>query len=132
MIANLFLSLFLISLFSFFGCQTETKNSQNAVSPANAEKIKSILTEKGVFNAELKTAPQEIKVGEKTDLSFHIKDSGGELVKNLQIVHEKPIHLLIVSDDLEEFYHEHPTLQTDGSYKVPFAFPNGGNYRLYT
>ena len=132
--AKLFLSLFLISSFLFFviGCQTENKISQNTISPANAENTKSILTEKGVFNAELKTAPQEIKAGEKTDLSFYIKDSGGELVKDLQIVHEKPMHLLIVSDDLDEFYHEHPTLQPDGSYKVSFAFPNGGGYQLYS
>jgi hypothetical protein len=33
---------------------------------------------------------------------------------------------------LDEFYHEHPEAQTDGSYKVSFAFPQGGDYKLYT
>ncbi len=75
------------------------------------------MTEKGVFTVELKTAPQEVKAGEKIDLSFIVKNSSGEVVKDLQIVHEKPMHLLIASDDLDEFYHEHPTMQTDGSFR---------------
>ena len=126
--------LLLISLF-FAGCQTPTTpvNTNTAVETATPEpNTKPILTEKGLFTVELKTAPAEIKVGEKADLAFFVKNSAGDLVRNLQIVHEKPMHLLIVSDDLDEFYHEHPELQTDGSYKVSFAFPNGGNYRLYT
>jgi len=131
--AKSILSLFLISicLFFLYGCQIENKNSQNTVSPTNAENAKPILTEKGVFTVELKTAPQEVKAGEKTDLSFIVKNSSGELVKDLQIVHEKPMHLLVVSDGLDEFYHEHPTMQTDGSYKASFTFPNGGVYKLY-
>lgn len=129
--AKLFLSSFLISVF-LFGCQTATETSRNAEVSANAENTKVVLTEKGVFNAEMKTDPPEIKAGEKTELAFYIKNSSGELVKDLQIVHEKPMHLLIVSDDLDEFYHEHPAVQSDGSYKVPFIFPNGGGYKLYT
>ena len=125
----LFSSLFLI------GCQTPntTINTNAAIeTAAPTPNAKPILTEKGLFTVEMKTAPAEIKAGEKIDLSFFVKNSGGDLVKDLQIVHEKPMHLLIVSDDLDEFYHEHPEPQNDGSYKVVFAFPNGGNYRLYT
>lgn len=116
------------------GCKTANQTNQNAISQTNASasaNAKPILTEKGVFTVEMETAPNELKAGEKADLSFTVKNSSGELVRDLQIVHEKPMHLLIVSDDLSEFYHEHPESQTDGSYKVSFAFPNGGNYKLY-
>jgi hypothetical protein len=41
------------------------------------------------------------------------------------------MHLLIVSEDLSEFYHLHPEQQTDGKFKTSFTFPNGGYYRLY-
>lgn len=116
------------------GCQTATQTNQNSTAQTNASassNAKPVLTEKGVFTVEMKTAPTELKAGEKTDLSFIVKNASGELVRDLQIVHEKPMHLLIVSDDLSEFYHEHPEQQADGSYKVSFAFPNGGNYKLY-
>lgn len=116
------------------GCQT-TQTNQNAANQTNAsssaDNAKPVLTEKGVFTVELRTAPTELKAGEKTDLSFIVKNSSGELVRDLQIVHEKPMHLLIVSDDLSEFYHEHPELQADGSHKVSFTFPSGGDYKLY-
>lgn len=116
------------------GCQTANQANRSAARQTNASvaaDAKPVLTEKGVFTVELKTAPSELKAGEKTDLSFVVKNAGGELVRDLQIVHEKPMHLLIVSEDLSEFYHEHPEPQADGSYKVSFAFPNGGNYKLY-
>jgi hypothetical protein len=39
--------------------------------------------------------------------------------------------LMIVSDDLEEFYHIHPELMTD-YYSVKNNFPNGGKYHLFS
>jgi hypothetical protein len=128
----------LLVLIAAFFCACQTENTGNQTAPAansakteNANNVKTFLTEKGVFTVELKSNPTEIKAGEKTDLTFIVKNTSGETVKDLQIVHEKPMHLLIVSDDLDEFYHEHPEAQADGSYKVSFAFPNGGNYKLY-
>ncbi len=83
------------------------------------------------FSAEFKTTPAEVKAGESAELSFTVKNDKGEVVKDLPIVHEKPLHLLVVSDDLAEYYHIHPEPQADGSYRVPFTFPNGGTYKLY-
>jgi plastocyanin len=86
---------------------------------------------KAAFKAALTTLPAEVKAGAETTLVFTVKDAKGATVKNLQIVHEKPMHLLIVSSDLAEFEHVHPEPQADGSYQVKHKFPNGGNYRLY-
>jgi plastocyanin len=83
------------------------------------------------FHAEFRTAPGAAKAGEPLDLSFLIKNSQGATVRFLQFVHEKPLHLLIVSEDLAEFYHIHPEMQVDDSYAVRHTFPNGGRYRLY-
>lgn len=83
------------------------------------------------FTLEFKTEPAGVKAGEAAELVFTVKNSKGEIVKDLPIVHEKPMHLLVVSEDLGEFYHIHPDLQGDGSYRVANTFPNGGNYRLY-
>ncbi len=83
------------------------------------------------FTLEFKSQPAEITAGTSTDLIFTIKDKQGGTVKDLQIVHEKPMHLIVVSSDLAEFYHIHPEPQEDGSLRVSFSFPNGGDYKLY-
>ena len=123
----------LISVFLAVSCKTEVKTNQNtaAEKPELLETGKPIVTEKGVYSIDLKTNPTEVKAGEDTALTFEIKSPEGETVKNFEIVHEKPMHLLIVSSDLDEFYHLHPEIQPDGLFKTNFKFPNGGNYQVY-
>lgn len=83
------------------------------------------------FKVDFKSEPGEIQAGVPATLSFTVKDKQGGVVKDLQIVHEKPMHLLVVSRDLGEFYHIHPEQSEDGSYRVQHTFPNGGEYKLY-
>ena len=83
------------------------------------------------FHAEFTTAPLTVNAGEPVGLSFLVKNAKGATVRFLQFVHEKPLHLLIVSEDLAEFYHIHPEMQVDDSYGVRHTFPYGGTYRLY-
>ena len=77
------------------------------------------------------TSSDSVKANEPVELNFAIKKGNGEIIKDFEIVHEKLFHLLIVSDDLKEFYHIHPEFQPDGTFKISFAFPNGGYYRLF-
>lgn len=83
------------------------------------------------FHAELRTEPSKVKSDAPAKLSFLVKNGKGEVVRFLQFVHEKPMHLLVVSEDLAEFYHIHPLMQVDDSYGVEHIFPHGGHYRLY-
>ncbi len=83
------------------------------------------------FKVDFKSEPAEIKAGTPVLLSFTVKDKAGAIVKDLPIVHEKPMHLLIVSKDLAEFYHVHPEQSADGSYRVSHLFANGGEYKFY-
>jgi uncharacterized cupredoxin-like copper-binding protein len=83
------------------------------------------------FSMDFKAEPNEINAGTPAVLAFTVKDRQGAIVKDLPIVHEKPMHLLIVSKDLAEFYHIHPEQSEDGSYRVTHTFPNGGDYKLY-
>lgn len=130
---NLKIIALVISVFLAVSCKTEVKTNQNtaAETPKALETGKPIVTENGVYSIDLKTNPTEVKAGEDTALTFEIKSPKGEIVKNFEIVHEKPMHLLIVSSDLEEFYHLHPEIQPDGLFKTNFKFPNGGNYQVY-
>jgi len=65
----------------------------------------------------------------------------------LETVHEKKIHLIVVSDDLSYFDHIHPEYNADGSYQIKVLskdqaytsnagknetrFENGGDYYLF-
>ena len=51
--------------------------------------------------------------------------------RHLEYVHEKPVHLIIVSDDLAEFAHVHPEPVAGGRYETAFTFPRAGHYRLF-
>lgn len=83
------------------------------------------------FQVDFKSEPGSISAGTPVTLAFTVKDRQGAIVKDLPIVHEKPMHLLVVSSDLAEFYHIHPEQSEDGSYRVTHTFPNGGDYKLY-
>ena len=120
------------------GCATgERATTSNASSTDTAqarpplEPVKDVNVATPAYRAELATAPADVKAGEPVTLSFTVKDAKGGAVRDLQIVHEKPMHLLVVSNDLAEFNHLHPEPQADGSFKVTHIFPNGGAYKLY-
>lgn len=96
-----------------------------------ANSIKRLTEAASDFRAELTTDRNEIVAQQPTSLILNVRNAKGEIVRDLPPVHEKPIHLILVSGDLAEFNHLHPELQPDGSYRVGFTFPHGGSYRLY-
>ena len=49
----------------------------------------------------------------------------------LENVHEKPIHMMIVSEDLAGFDHIHPELTAAGDWEVAYTFRRGGRHRMY-
>jgi uncharacterized membrane protein len=55
----------------------------------------------------------------------------GSVLHTLQTVHEKLLHLIIISADFTYFDHVHPVMQPDGSLKLPYTFPRSGTYLLY-
>jgi hypothetical protein len=82
------------------------------------------------FHAEL-SASSPLEAGTPVQLTLAVKDSLGRNTGAIEIVHEKPMHLMIVSDDLGDFFHIHPTLTEDNVLSVTHVFPHGGDYRLF-
>jgi len=84
------------------------------------------------YKMEYKASMANIVAGKAVSLSFIPKntDNVSALVP-LDVVHEKKIHLIAVSEDLSWFDHIHPEFQADGNYEVAETFPSGGNYLLY-
>ncbi|HEX4056265.1 MAG TPA: DUF2231 domain-containing protein [Tepidisphaeraceae bacterium] len=55
----------------------------------------------------------------------------GQLFRHLLVVHEHPMHLIIVSADLSTYNHVHPLPQPDGSLQLLYTFAAPGDYLLY-
>lgn len=114
--------------------QTGANNNslnQNTIA-ASTDIKRTELTENAKYAAELKIEPVEAQAGQDVNLVFTVKDRQGAVNKNLKVVHEKLMHLLVVSDDLAQFDHVHPEQQPDGSFRLKYKFPNGGTFKLYS
>jgi hypothetical protein len=75
--------------------------------------------------------PARIPANEKLHLDIRVaQPKTGVRVKRFQIVHEKLIHLFIVSEDLAYFSHEHPDLKGDGTFSLDTRLPKPGTYKL--
>ena len=65
------------------------------------------------------STPNELEAGKEGMLSFTPKIKGKESeAVPLQVIHEKKLHLIVVSKDLAYFEHIHPEYQADGSYQI--------------
>ncbi len=80
---------------------------------------------------ELQAKGAALAAGQPIRLSFQARNAANKPVRYLEYVHERPLHLLIVSDDLAEFDHIHPELAAGDRYEVTHTFQHGGRYRLY-
>jgi hypothetical protein len=127
---RIFIAFVVLCVFGFGACRNETGKS-NITNSSDANNSDTESFGDKFFAVDFKTEPASIVAGEKTKLIFAVKNDKNEMVRDLQVVHDKPMHLLIVSEDLSEFYHEHPEAQADGTFAASFTFPSGGAYKLY-
>jgi hypothetical protein len=84
------------------------------------------------FTLEMKTQPGRVHSGGETKLTLSVKERAtGKIVQKFDEVHTEPMHLIIVRSDLGAFFHEHPTLNPDGTFTHAFTFPTGGRWNLF-
>jgi hypothetical protein len=69
--------------------------------------------------------------GRAAELAFRIVDSGQRPVTDFAIVHDKPLHLIVVRRDLTGYQHLHPTMAADGRWSVPLTLGEPGVWRAY-
>lgn len=69
--------------------------------------------------------------GETADFRFIISGFHGMPITGYEELHEKRMHLIVVSRDLGEFLHLHPELGKDGVWSVPLKLPRAGTYRAF-
>jgi hypothetical protein len=68
--------------------------------------------------------------GEPRLLTFAVVDGDGEPVTRFEDRHERPMHLILISNDLADYAHLHPVLGADGTWSAELPSLGPGGYRL--
>lgn len=80
--------------------------------------------------SDWKISSQTLKANEKIPIAIFIKDKSNKPITKFDTVHEKLMHLIIVSKDLSYFSHIHPQYKGNGEFNITTTFPAGGDYQL--
>jgi hypothetical protein len=60
--------------------------------------------------------------------SFVVRDSSAAAVTQFDVVHEQPLHAIIVRPDLSHFQHVHPAIAGDGTFSI--ELPAAGTWHV--
>lgn len=85
------------------------------------------------FRVEVASDPKNPKAGEVTKLRFTVRerDNPRTPFSEFEVVHEKLMHLVVVSKDLAQFSHEHPKIMPDGTFTLDYRFRTPGEHHLF-
>jgi cytochrome c-type biogenesis protein len=83
----------------------------------------------------LTVSTQKTEVGKPVTLRFEAVTKPGDFpATNLEVEHEKLIHVIGVRDDLKEFFHIHPQSLSgkQGAFAVTHTFTKPGKYKIWS
>lgn len=91
-----------------------------------------VAPEEAGVEVETEVTPESPAAGKPVEVSYRVSDAGsGEAITELSVDHQRQMHLIAVSRDLERFQHVHPQPGPDGDFAVTAEFPRAGTYVLY-
>jgi hypothetical protein len=83
------------------------------------------------YRLDMETVPAVPQAGEKLTVTFKVFHPGtGDPIKNFELVHDKPYHLFVISQDMEFFQHIHPQQTEEGTWSIDVTLPKPGYYEL--
>jgi len=96
-----------------------------------------MMEEPPAFQLEI-TAPSVLEAGRPQDLIIELKDEKGKPLTDLEFSHERLVHVVIISEDLETLGHVHAEdigpitdeMKAAGRYTVRYTFPQQGREYL--
>lgn len=125
---------------TFYFCSKQCLDKFQAA-PEKYEKLAAQLEKQDLhtYAVDLKTGGDPV-AGRPVQLELAIRyadrPAGGgsaarELVKEFELVHERLLHLVMTTEDMAWFEHQHPVRGEDGLFRLTWTFPRPGKYRLY-
>ena len=109
----------------------DVRSDKPGLCPRCGMKLVFKIPERIEYPLEMTCSPDLAQPGQPLQLTFRVLDpDSGKTVEKFEMVHEKLMHLFVVSENLEYFAHVHPVLESDGTFRLPIKLPYGGMYRL--
>ncbi len=114
------------------GTAPHTHNDDGTVTPVGGTSVAGeavgglTLTAQGLTIVPERTT---FPAGKAQDLAFRITGPGGAPITTYAVVHDKPLHMVVIRRDLSGFQHLHPTMAADGTWRVPLTLAAPGSYR---
>lgn len=85
------------------------------------------------YSVDFETNPGAVKAGAPFTMTFKVFHPGtGNEIKDYELVHERPYHLFVVSQNMDHFAHIHPEQRPDGSWATDVTLPKPGYYKLFS
>ncbi len=72
------------------------------------------------------------KVKDLVHATIEVRDQENRLAEGFSPVHEKLMHLAVVSNNLQHFDHVHPTFVGKGRFEADIKLPFGGEYTFFS
>jgi hypothetical protein len=94
-----------------------------------ADPVRGLSVAEDGMRLEMRTSTA--RAGLPTTLEYRVVDEHGDAVRDFDIEHTKPMHLIVVRRDLTGFQHLHPTMRADGTWTTPLTLPDSGSYRVF-
>ncbi len=128
-----------VSAVSLAGCNLQptpsapTRASETqAAKPAPTPKTQVAISDANTAKIRLDSTPEIVKAGQPATWTLQILDKkSGQPVTKFDAVHEKVLHLALVSKDFSWFTTAHPQYRGDGTFQFAATLPRAGDYRLY-
>ncbi|NEA98636.1 hypothetical protein [Streptomyces sp. SID13726] len=81
------------------------------------------------YSLDLRTP--RVQAGHTADLRFTVRGDDGRAVTAFRREHDKELHLIVASRDLNTYRHVHPVRAVDGTWSIPLSLPRAGGYRVF-
>jgi hypothetical protein len=85
----------------------------------------------GAYSVSLTPTPAQVMPGVQTRLDIAVTSPSGAAVTSFAKLHTETMHLILVSQDLRDLQHVHPTLQPDGLLTVNTRLALGQPYKAF-
>lgn len=109
----------------------DVRADKPGVCPRCGMKLVLKIPERVEYPMEVTCSPEPALPEKPLVLTFRVlSPDTNNVISDFEVVHEKLLHLFVVSGNLDYFAHVHPVFESDGTFRLPLTLPYGGMYRL--
>ncbi|OBB76454.1 hypothetical protein A5759_05485 [Mycobacterium sp. 852014-52144_SCH5372336] len=102
---------------------------ENSGSESFGAALPGLSIEEQGYRLSVVTAPG--RVATPGVMAFQIIDVDGQALTEYAVSHDKQMHMIVVRSDGTQYRHEHPVMNPQGVWSLPWAWSAAGTYRIY-